>query len=39
MIDELSTEDNLDDLTPSEIEEEGDAPKDPETDSESDTSK
>ena len=39
MMDELSTKDNLDDLTPSKTEEEGDTPKDPEMDGESDASK
>ena len=39
MMDELSTKDDLDDLTPSKTEEEGDTPKDPEIDSKSDASK
>ena len=39
MMNELSTKDNLDDLTPSKTEEEGNVPKDPEIDDESDTSK
>ena len=38
MMNELSTEDDLDDLTPSKTEEEGDAPKDPGMDDESDAS-
>ena len=39
MMNELSTKDNLDNLTPSKIEEEGDIPKDLEMDNESDMSK
>ena len=39
MMDELSTKDDLDDLTPSKIEEEGNAPKDLEMDDKLDMSK